>query len=275
MNAEARARTLMADWRRYLADTFDPGAPGVLLHRGSSEFNSAPIGVVAVRLEDPSTNVKTGDMVQVYIMPLGISPLRAVHSGYDEAVCGACWMRPLLNGGCYVNVAWGAGRVHRCLEAGVYPEQWEPAWFRGALVRVGAWGDPAGAPLEMWQRLLSEVHGFTAYTHAWRGRDVSEWGWCMASVDSVEEQREAAALGWRTFRAGDEAGIEGERLCLAESHGISCAVCLGCGSRSMRRGGRVSQRCHYRIPRHGPRKAWGGGQGLLFDKLPLKEGESA
>ena len=46
------------------------------------------IVAVATNLKLASENIKTGDTIQTYIMPVAVSPLAAVDNGMDKAVCG-------------------------------------------------------------------------------------------------------------------------------------------------------------------------------------------
>ena len=59
--------------------------------------------IIATGLASKSVNVKTGDMVQIWILNKNINPVEAVMSGIDaKTICKGC---PFASGnGCYVNV---------------------------------------------------------------------------------------------------------------------------------------------------------------------------
>lgn len=99
-------------------------------------------------------------------------------------------------------------------------------------IRFGAYGDPAAVPSALW-RNLARFGRWTGYTHQWRRRPSLRW-LLMASVDSVEEAREARARGWRTFRVEHDRGAElelegGEILCPASNEAGKRTSCDRCG----------------------------------------------
>src|SRR5262249_23527462 len=89
-----------------------PKPLGLVLCRGRSLRNGQRIVCIATGLARRSKNRPTGPVVQTYILPDGTeSPLAALASGGDAAVCGDCPHRPVLRpdgrrtlGSCYVNV---------------------------------------------------------------------------------------------------------------------------------------------------------------------------
>lgn len=110
-------------------------------------------------------------------------------------------------------------------------EQGDPAEMgRGRFVRVGTYGDPAAVPQRVWELLLSDVDGFTAYTHQkpWRPEIA------MQSADSHAE----AVMHWeenrRTFRVIADLGEldkANETLCPASKEmgrRVQCAECRLC-----------------------------------------------
>lgn len=222
-------------------------ANGVLLYRGASLINGEPVVAIATGTTRVSTNRKTGAFVQVYVLPEDESPLDALFSGRDEAVCGACPLRPKALGDgtrtlgpCYVNVGQGPLAVYRAYRRGGYPEfnpQAHLELFRGQLVRLGAYGDPAAVPLAVWEAICSVARNWTGYTHAWKTADPGLARFCMASVESVADRGEALRMGYRTFRVRlPEQPLEkGEFVCPASEeagHRMTCADCKACsGSR--------------------------------------------
>src|SRR5262249_47739871 len=184
---------------------------GVVLYRGPSLLTGEPVVCIATGVARPSLNGKTGSFIQTYILPdNGADPLANLASGGDRSVCGDCTHRPQPGpdgkrsaGSCYVNVGQAPLAVFRAHRSGGYPN-FEPAkhlrLFRRRPLRLGAYGDPAAVPLSVWETVCGAAGRWTGYTHQWRNcaREYSRY--CMASCDSVEDRRQALALGYRTFR---------------------------------------------------------------------------
>jgi hypothetical protein len=241
---------------------------GFILYRGPSEIDGQPIICVATGLEDGGSNMKTGPMVQIYIMPDGIHPMKAVQTGADVSVCGNCRHRGkvvrdhktglLTNVGrsCYVTLMHGPRVVYDAYQRGVYQEV-PLAKARKLLarktVRVGAYGDPGAVPIKVWKMALSQVADLTGYTHLWRENpELAEF--CMASCDSEVERVLAKALGFRTFRVRGKADpkLPGEGHCPASAEmgkSVQCAACMLCG------GNRTKAKADITIEVHGARKS--------------------
>lgn len=192
-----------------------------------------------------SNNAKTGNMAQVWILVKAESPFGATMTGADALVCGDCKHRKQRVGGmgtCYVNVARAPAMVWDSWKRGLYPEASPKllAKLHGRRVRLGAYGDPAFVPFEVWERLLRGTLGHTGYTHAWRWADQRLQTIVMASVDTPDERLSAEALGWRTFRVRGEAEerAKDERQCPAaeeSGHALQCEDCMACGGTSTAR----------------------------------------
>lgn len=232
---------------------------GVILYEGPSLLNGAPIVVIANRITDASNNAKTGAMVQTFIIPANVNPVNALKSGADAAVCGDCMHRPANNGSCYVNVGhsvasvYGAYTRERYARPGIdYDPAIIPALFRGAIVRLGTYGDPTAAPFQIWRATTVQAAGVSGYTHQWRDARFAAFKLlCMASADSENDANDAHALGWRTFRVkGPQAEkLSGEVTCPASKEAgqkTVCASCKACG------GERSKARASIVINAHGP-----------------------
>lgn len=204
----------------------------VVFYDGPSLLDGEPILAVATAC---SRNRKIGRMVQIWIMLRDVSPLDALRVGADAAVCGDCPHRGQRGRArsCYV---WSPGieQVWRSVRDGhadrMTAHQFAEA-VRGKQLRVGAYGDPGAVPAaDVWDPLLATAGGWTAYTHQWLTADPSLRQWCMASVDSEAEQREAQALGWRTFRVRHPQGevLPDEIICPHEQRGTQCSDCELC-----------------------------------------------
>ena len=164
-----------------------------------------------------------------------------MQTGVDAAVCGTCplrsWRdRQKVSRLCYVNPL-PIGTIYRTLHRGAYPRVTpaRAAQQHGALLRLGAGGDPAAVPAEVIRELVGGFGGpHVGYTHAWRERpDLRNV--LMASCFSLRERDEANTLGWRAFlvMADISKRPRGVGLCPASKEGgyrKSCAQCrLCCG----------------------------------------------
>lgn len=197
------------------------------------------IAVVVTGLERRSSNVKTGGMIQTYIIRDDMRPRDAIMSGADDAICGVCPHRLQADGSrsCYVSLRTGLNVVGRLLAT--YPELSPDVAAQlcsGRAVRLGTYGDPAAVPLDIWRRLTALARSFTGYTHQWRMRHVRAYqGYVMASCDSDDDRARAKLDGWRTFRvrkvtpSGPEPMGSREIVCPASAEGGHRVTCESCG----------------------------------------------
>lgn len=209
----------------------------VVVYRGFSAINGAPIVAILTGIANPSRNPKTGPMTQLWILAADEAPHLAVKTGGDVAVCGDCPMRPSVakkGQACYVatyqapRAVW-ASRRDMPVDLGLAVDA-----IRGKALRLGAYGDPAAIPESsgVIQALSAAASMRTGYTHQWR-RDYAQWlrPYVMASLDSgttAEQLTACHASGWRSFRAEvtDDA-YSGEIVCPATTE--SEAQCIDCG----------------------------------------------
>lgn len=219
----------------------------MVVYEGPSMINGQPIVGIITGLAVPSTNRKTGPMAQLWILDATEEPHKAVKSGQDESVCGDC---PARGKWCYVTTFQGPLSIYRTWKRGGYGD-YNPGLLRGKALRFGAYGDPAAIPIEVVRELGGQVDRFTGYTHAWRYCDREFRQFCMASVDSASDQREAAELGWRTFRVAPPGGdkLRGEAVCPASEEGGSKLTCFDCGACDGHR--RPTVKSHIVIQAHG------------------------
>lgn len=219
-------------------NVIEPRVNGVVLWRGKSLLNGEPIVVVATGLRDKSENKKTGDFIQTYILSDGDErPTDALKSGADAAVCGNCVHRQKNGWGtCYVNLGQGPNSVYAALNRGAYPylnAEMVGEYFSRRIVRLGSYGDPAAVPVEIWRTICVASEGWTGYTHQWRKCDPELKQFCMASVETPEQQKKARAMGWKTFRVRnvDEPLQKHEFVCPASHEAgkkLKCEDCLAC-----------------------------------------------
>lgn len=193
---------------------------GLTLYQGPSLINGEPIVCLLSGIRTPSSNKKTGSMLQTWILSTEQVPHEAAKSGADRAVCGDCPHRPANLGSCYVTLFHGPRQVYRSWEQGKYPD-WEPIHDRllkGQAIRFGAYGDPAAVPLYVWERLKRVARTHTGYTH--QAHDPAAQGlkpFAMASADSEKHALALQADGWRTFRVKrpEDPVLDNETVCPA------------------------------------------------------------
>lgn len=204
---------------------------GFVFFDGPSELTGDPIIAIAT---NGTTNRKTGDMWQTWILRSDMPPLEAVKTGADMGICGTCPLRGPKRK-CYVNVWQAPTQIYGAWIRGAY-EPVTPAEaarrVRGSLVRGGSYGDTAAVPRRAWMPIIRAAKGWTAYTHQW---DKFDWlkPYSMASVDSIQAFVRARDKGWRTFRTrtADQPLESREFACPASEEAgntKTCATCLAC-----------------------------------------------
>lgn len=204
--------------------------------------------VIATGFVRKSDNIKTGNMIQIWILVKAENPVAAVASGSDVLVCGDC---PLRGEVCYVNTGQAPLSVWKCWMRGGYPMAGSTSGeggfisskialrrlFTGRKARLGAYGDPTHIPLHIVKRIAIYADTWTGYTHQWRNPLLQGYReFCMASVDTEEQASEAEGMGWRRFRMIDE-GEEpqaGEIECPNYTHGVQCEDCSLCKGTSVK-----------------------------------------
>ena len=236
-----------------------------IIYRGPSLIDGAPIVVIAI---DSARNTKTGRMVQTYILRADIDPRDASKSGADASICGACPHRgapttdlkakQAKNRPCYVLLGQGPLIAYRTMLRGGYATVTGHAAIaaigKGKLVRLGTYGDPAAVPSYIWESLISEAQGHTAYSHqASVASAAFRPDYMMESADTEADARAAWAQGRRTFRVVASVAdiVPGrEILCPASKEAgrrVTCAQCKLCGGASV-------PAKSIAIPDHGPQR---------------------
>jgi len=235
----------------------------IIIYLGPSMLDGAPIVCLATV---HSANRKTGRLVQTWIVRADVSPVDAYMAGADSAVCGQCPRRHSLGGDCYVRVVTAPHAAWRLWDRSGRPgENWSDesqiCRLQGDALqyglRLGSYGDPAAVPHAVWADLIDALQPRTVvgYTHQWRsleshlattlaiscdswerGDESERVAWyrdhVMASCDSVEDARDARALGWRCFLAipaTDRAAVPERTVqCPATISDRTCATCGAC-----------------------------------------------
>tara|TARA_Y100000361_G_C11157560_1_gene345171 strand:+ start:487 stop:1281 length:795 start_codon:yes stop_codon:yes gene_type:complete len=197
--------------------------------------------VIATGFKTKSANIKTGNMIQIWILVKSENPVSAIKSGLDELVCGDC---PLRGEICYVNVGQAPLAIWRSWENGNYGyagkfdgQGWVPdkamlrRLFQDRSTRFGAYGDPVWIPMSIVRIIAAASKNWTGYTHQWKNPLLQGYKtYFMASADTVELKEKAHDMGWRTFRVADigEEPSFGEIVCPNTTHGVQCEKCGLC-----------------------------------------------
>lgn len=207
---------------------------GFILFQGKSVLDGSPIVAIATM---KTNNPKTGDMVQTWIIRSDMSPVEAVTSKNDSAVCGMCPHRHNLGGACYVQPFQAPLAIYNTFKKGGYVEfdsenKEHIKAFEGKSVRLGAYGDPAAVPYKVWDGLLKLVDYHTGYTHQFHHPrfDSKIADICMISCDTLKESERVQKMGFKTFRVKTKEMEKGEReiACLSDSYGVTCLDCGFC-----------------------------------------------
>jgi hypothetical protein len=234
-------------------------ANGAVVYKGISQLDGiTEVVVIVTGLENPTSNIKTGDMLQAWILIENTPPHEAVKSGLDYAICGDC---PHRGTTCYVAVYKAPLAIWKAYKRGIYTDltsldckpnreqlcatyattRTDNSVQEGRNLRIGAYGDPSAVPVEVWQELATTADTTTGYTHQWKNPEHAQLKYLtMASADSVADFEQAQALGWRTFRVknANDHLLESEVVCPSTTVGLSCADCGACkglkGTRPLR-----------------------------------------
>lgn len=221
-----------------------PKILGYIAFEGPSEIDGRPIVVIVNKLTG-SANEKTGaDLVQTFIIRADVNPVDALKTGDDVSICGQCAHRPLLasetgEAPCYVNVGRSVRSVFEAYMRGRYVHATPGALRRilaGRKIRLGTYGDPAAAPVSMWQTITADAAGVVGYSHQWQAVNFDHAAWAplvMASADNIDEAAQANLYGMRVFRVS--VGVDkqaAETTCPASAEGgrrATCDTCMLCG----------------------------------------------
>lgn len=202
---------------------------------------------VIVQVQYGSTNSKTGDGVQIWILPFSWVTDGKTAMEQDEASCLDCPHSKRGTKRCYVrkgNAEMGlkskTASLHRAYTNGtlnVLPidelAKREIPNIQGKFVRFGAYGEPVLLGEANVMGITFAASSFTGYTHQWRN---SSYQWAskyfMASVETEPLMNVAHRMGWRTFRVMDktQSPIKGTEIsCLASKEMGSVTTCNKCG----------------------------------------------
>lgn len=231
-----------------------PKPKSSIIYNGPSLIDGKPIVVIAIIKPN---NVKTGNMVQTYIIRSDIDPMTASKIGEDYSICGNCTHRgkptedinkkQAAERSCYVTLYHGPLQVFKAFKRGAYPmASNEEIKGLGAarMVRLGAYGDPLACPSSVWDELLSDAVGHTGYSHQY-GLVQGDYSKVMISADNIIQANTLNKKGVRTFRVipvqtweseGNSALLSSEILCPASkemNYRATCDKCKLCSGGSV------------------------------------------
>jgi hypothetical protein len=211
----------------------------IILYQGASLINGEPIVALA---QSDSTNKKTGNMIQTFILDATVDPLTASRTGKDESICGSCPHRGTPNNNekgqatnrtCYVTLAHSPLGKYKAYKKGVYgttTATLKEVESFGSLqgVRLGTYGDPCAVPNDIWKALINKALYSTAYTHAAINPMPES---IMTSTDNLKQSVDAWGRNERTFRvisSIDQLYKRREILCPASEEMGKRATCSTC-----------------------------------------------
>lgn len=196
-----------------------------ILYEGPSLIDGGPIFAALTGIERPSSNSKTGPMLQTWILRQDVRPTEAIKLGLDRSICGDC---PHRRGSCYVNVGQSPTAVYDVYIAGNGKKESLKKLGRNQRIRLGAYGDPAAIPIDVWDDLLKYADSWTGYTHQpLLSPELKKY--CQASADTDTEATLYQNLGWKTYRVKNptEAISKNEIIC-PSNKGVQCITCMKC-----------------------------------------------
>jgi len=205
---------------------------GFIIDRGLSPIDGQPY-VAILTLE--SSNRKTGNMAQVWILCEDINPVEAVKTGKDVTICGNCPHRKQADGSrsCYVNVGQGPNSIWQAYKRGIYSKAWSyhqlSQILKSKRIRWGAYGDPSVIDPGIVLTLNQYAQGHTGYTHQWRSEFASPFvGIFQASCDGFNDYLKASDMGWKTFTVVSKIAAPNYAKQCPATVANSAAQCITC-----------------------------------------------
>ena len=200
---------------------------GALVYEGPSEVDGSPIFAAFSNLLRPSTNSKTGEMPQLWILPQkGTGKITETRS-----VCGAC----PAESWCYVDRSL-LSNIIRAYQSGSYSRR--PEGLYDALdfspyesVRYGAFGNLSALPVDTLKAMFDAADrakkDWTAYEQHWKilspTKEELLKSRAMASVSTIADAVEAYRRGWTFYLASLQP--EADMLLLKKEYNVPTIRC--------------------------------------------------
>lgn len=199
----------------------------------------------AVQFQYGSTNGKTGDGVQIWILPLEWVVKGTTAMEDDSASCMDCPHSKSAGRSCYVRKANSerglkskVRSLHFSYKKGtldirhIVEATREVSNCAGKFIRFGAYGEPVLIGESIVRELTTVADEWTGYTHQWY-QPAYSWSskYFMASVETDALQAKAELKGYRTFRVrskNDEIKAR-EVSCPASKEAGNKTTCNKCG----------------------------------------------
>lgn len=198
-----------------------------------------------VQVQHGSSNSKTGDSVQVWVLPISWVFEGEKAMSNDEASCMDCPHSKQKNRSCYVRKGYAefglkskVKSLKNAYDSGnldILPIDelvaLEGEKCRGKFIRFGAYGEPVLLGENTVKALVSLASNFTGYTHQWH---IAKYDWArkyfMASVETEELMKKANKLGFRTFRVRSKLHemTKQEIVCPASKEAGRIVTCNNC-----------------------------------------------
>lgn len=201
-----------------------------------------------VNVQSGSKNSKTGDGVQIFILPKSWIINGKQEMSNDAASCMDCIHSKSKNSSCYVRKGFAeyglkskVNSLHKMYVSGNidYKEVAElpvieAKKLKGKFVRFGAYGEPVLLGHTVTEQIAGLAANFTGYTHQWH---IPQYEWSkeyfMASVETDALMEKANNKGFRTFRVRTkkDAISKSEIACPASKEAgrkVTCNNCLLC-----------------------------------------------
>ena len=121
---------------------------GRILFEGKSNIDGKNIVVLITGLDNKTSNKKTGDMLQTWILLQDHAPNTSHKNGLNKSVCGNCPHAGYNNNSCYVKWFQAPLQVWKSYKAGRYDyfKNSDLNLIKDRALRMGSAGDPTMIP---------------------------------------------------------------------------------------------------------------------------------
>jgi len=214
----------------------DKNSNGRVLYEGLSPINKKKYAVIVTGFNAQTSNKKTGNMYQTWILNQDIKPNEAFkNKEYGETVCGNCPHSGWNQNSCYVKWFHAPLNVWKAYKNNRY-ECFDGNYeiFKNKSIRFGSAGDPVLIPIDIVKNIIKVAKNHTGYTHMWRNTFALPYkGLFQASVDSFQEYLQASSLGFNCFlvkheSVNDPKGFIHCPASVESGQKTSCNICSLC-----------------------------------------------
>ena len=239
---------------------FNPN--GRILFEGVSPLTGEKIVCIITGLKTSTSNEKTGDMLQTWILLQDIPPHIAHKNGLNRGVCGDCPHTGGENGqnSCYVKWFQAPLQVWKSWKANRYDyfSNSDLNLIKNRSLRMGSAGDPSMLPLSVWEPLLNVCKSHTGYSHQYRHDFAIDFkNVLQASCDTFEDYLYASDLGFNCFlvKHKDTKAPKNFINCPASIEAgkkTSCEICSMCSGSGSKKGKNIYINAHGNTAKYVP-----------------------